>query len=56
MIGFDFLLSSCVTAPETMEVNPEYEPQSNQELMDSLTNWVHHVKYILPQVIWILRS
>jgi hypothetical protein len=36
---------------DTFVANPEFEGLSVGELIDpSLTNWVHHIQYILPQV------
>ena len=38
-------------ARDTFAVNEEFEPISVQELVDeSLSRWVHHVQFILPQV------
>ena len=33
---------------QTIIINPEYEGLSNEALLN-LSNWVHHVPYILPQ-------
>jgi radial spoke head protein 4A len=29
-------------------INPEYEGNSNEQLL-SISNWIHHIPYILPQ-------
>ncbi|KAM9324909.1 radial spoke head protein 6 homolog A-like [Gastrophryne carolinensis] len=34
---------------DTYEENPEFEGISVTELVDSFSNWVHHVQHILPQ-------
>jgi hypothetical protein len=40
-----------VSVRDTFVSNPEFEGLSVGELIDaSLTNWVHHIQYILPQV------
>lgn len=37
--------------PDNFILNTEFEPISSKELIDtSLSNWVHHVQHILPQV------
>ncbi len=40
-----------VLVRDTFVANPEFEGLSVSELIDaSLTNWVHHIQFILPQV------
>ena len=51
-----FKLESCSSFPfpgrENFVENLDFESLSVRELCDpSLTNWVHHVQHILPQVI-----
>ncbi|XP_075042091.1 radial spoke head protein 6 homolog A-like [Mixophyes fleayi] len=40
---------------DTYEENPEFEGIPVAELVDSLSNWVHHVQHILPQgrCVWV---
>lgn len=43
----------CLVARDSFVVNAEYEGMSYKELADtSLSGWVHHVQYILPQVVY----
>uniref|UniRef100_A0A8D0H1G6 Radial spoke head component 4A n=1 Tax=Sphenodon punctatus TaxID=8508 RepID=A0A8D0H1G6_SPHPU len=43
---------------DTYEENPDFEPISVIELLDSLSNWVHHVQNILMQgrCVWVNPS
>lgn len=42
--------------PGEITKNPDYEPPSMKDLFKmSLSGWVHHVEYILPQVIRTVR-
>lgn len=38
------------SSPVGFEENPDFEGIPISELANSLSNWVHHVQYILPQV------
>ncbi|NXC29786.1 RSH4A protein, partial [Campylorhamphus procurvoides] len=40
---------------DTYEENPDFEPPSVAEMVDSLSTWAHHVKHILKQgrCVWI---
>lgn len=40
---------SCPAGPGVIELNPEFEVTKISEYLD-ISNWVHHVPYILPQV------
>lgn len=35
---------------DTFEENPDFEGIQVTDLVESLSNWVHHVQHILPQV------
>ena len=47
------MLYCCPPGPVEIELNAEFEAPKISEFVD-ISNWVHHVPYILPQVTGII--